>query len=362
MTPPSNALEGLFPGVSNVTALSTQAQSIFNQILNSGANVSLTSAVWLKESDFPPTPPNHTALVESFYGNVSRVPNITADSVNTFISNGTRGKIDKIVEQRDVENQSSVLASALYFQDNWLKPFVDNDSVKLTIQGEAVEAMTLESDLQYLENNQYTAVRVPFRHGFDAYFVMLTNRTADKVSVKELSGFVPGQQQLQSAAVKLNVPRNMTFESKIDLLKLWSDLPRFRFLTGEFSFLDQRVNLTKATHVAMLKVNKDGAEGAAATVLVVGATSMPLDPPKPKEITFDKPFLFQIVHSNSTAVLFSSLYTRKGLTVNATAAGPGGGADGKAPGSGAASSHGQDLSLQWIATAVSLLFVLKRLN
>ncbi|KAJ3086157.1 hypothetical protein HK102_013461 [Quaeritorhiza haematococci] len=346
ITPPNTALETLL-GVSSTSALTEQGASLLNSILATGANVSLTSAVWLRERDFPaPTPPNYTALVESLRGGISRVPNITAEAVNTFVSNGTRGKIPEIVNDRDVKDASAVLASALYFQDVWAIKFIDDDNVKLTIQGEAVPAMTLERDLQYVENSNFLAVRVPFEHQFDAYFVMLAGRTAEQVSVKGLSSFNVTAQQLQSTRIKLSVPRSMEFESTIDLLELWKTIPKYDLITKGITFLNNPFNITKAIHKAKLKVDKDGAEGAAATVIIQSGTSAPGEPPKPKQILFDKPFLFQIVHRESSAVLFSSIYTRETIALNSTAD------------RNAAGKVGSGWSV-WVATMVSLAVVCK---
>ncbi|KAJ3086158.1 hypothetical protein HK102_013462 [Quaeritorhiza haematococci] len=264
ITPPDPALTNLL-GIPTLSDLSSQGPSLINSILNSGANIS-------------------------------------AAEVNDFIEKGTKGLIKGMVGEQDVKDADNMVASALYFRDSWRTAFNDHkDNPKLNIQGEEVPSMSLEETVQVIENSKYTAVKVPFEHAFDVYFVMLTNRSADKVSLGELSSFNPSdhRDEMEYVKVKLIVPRSMTFESTIDLHKLWKTLRRYDVITNDFS------RLTKAIHKAKLTVDKDGVEGAAATIVGWLLFDSLDEVFEPKQIIFDKPFLFQIVHRGSSAVLFS---------------------------------------------------------
>jgi serpin B len=56
-------------------------------------------------------------------------------------------------------------------------------------------------------------------------------------------------------------------------------------------------------HQGFVKVDERGTEAAAATAIVVGATSMP----EPASLVLDRPFLFLIHHQSSGEVLFAGI-------------------------------------------------------
>jgi serpin B len=57
-------------------------------------------------------------------------------------------------------------------------------------------------------------------------------------------------------------------------------------------------------HKAFVEVDEKGTEAAAATAVVIGLTSMPVEPEQPKVFRADRPFLFLIRHNPSGAILF----------------------------------------------------------
>ncbi len=66
---------------------------------------------------------------------------------------------------------------------------------------------------------------------------------------------------------------------------------------------DPRLVLDKALHQTWLSIDETGIEAAAATVLLMFATSAPSLEPVP--VVLDRPFLFQIVDDESGATLFA---------------------------------------------------------
>ena len=74
---------------------------------------------------------------------------------------------------------------------------------------------------------------------------------------------------------------------------------------ADFSGMDGRKDLyiSKVIHKAFVEVNEEGTEAAAATAIVVKATSAgPMDPPK--EFKADHPFIFIIQEKSTGNILF----------------------------------------------------------
>jgi len=64
---------------------------------------------------------------------------------------------------------------------------------------------------------------------------------------------------------------------------------------------DVPLSISDVLHKAYILVNESGTEAAAVTTVIVGVDS---EPPEPKELTIDRPFLFVLYDRQSGAVLF----------------------------------------------------------
>ncbi len=67
---------------------------------------------------------------------------------------------------------------------------------------------------------------------------------------------------------------------------------------------DSGLYLSKVLHKAFVEVDEKGTEAAAATAVVIGVTSAPMEPEAPKVFRADRPFVFLIRHRESGAILF----------------------------------------------------------
>jgi serpin B len=67
---------------------------------------------------------------------------------------------------------------------------------------------------------------------------------------------------------------------------------------------DADLQISKALHKAFVEVDEKGTEAAAATAIVIGLTSMPMQPEEPEVFRADRPFIFLIQHKESGAILF----------------------------------------------------------
>ena len=65
---------------------------------------------------------------------------------------------------------------------------------------------------------------------------------------------------------------------------------------------DPRLVIKKVLHQTWLSIDEQGIEAAAATIVLVYATSAPVD--EPVSVIIDRPFLFRIVDDTTGAPLF----------------------------------------------------------
>ena len=142
-----------------------QARSLLN-IFNSltiATNSSFTfvsaNNVFLDES--VSVNPNYESRVKCFYeSNVTslqmmRKPEESADEINRWIEERTRGKIQKLVQSSSLANAQAVLVNSLYFKAPWRLPF-KSYTRKANFSQESGEVM--EVDMMLLEGSLPTTL------------------------------------------------------------------------------------------------------------------------------------------------------------------------------------------------------------
>jgi serpin B len=81
--------------------------------------------------------------------------------------------------------------------------------------------------------------------------------------------------------------------------------------SADFSGISaSRLAVDSVVHEAVLTVDEQGLEGAAATALVMRAAAMVRDTAEPVEVHVDRPFLFLVRHRPSGAIYFLSRVVR----------------------------------------------------
>jgi serpin B len=75
---------------------------------------------------------------------------------------------------------------------------------------------------------------------------------------------------------------------------------------ADFSGIDgaRDLYISLILHKAFVSVDEKGTEAAAATVVVVEASSMPVNPVEPMQFKVDRPFLFLIRDNPTGTILF----------------------------------------------------------
>ena len=104
-----------------------------------------------------------------------------------------------------------------------------------------------------------------------------------------------GWSQTQYAKIELSLPK-FDVASDLDLMDTLKTLGITDVLDAETADftplgLDESLVLSKAEHAARVKIDEDGCEAAAYTVMMMGATAM-LEEPETVEFKLDRPFLF----------------------------------------------------------------------
>ena len=78
--------------------------------------------------------------------------------------------------------------------------------------------------------------------------------------------------------------------------------------SADFSAMaDEPLVVSKVKQKSFVEVNEEGTEAAAVTTVGITAMSIQMDPPRPFEMTVDRPFLFVIADEQTQSILFTGI-------------------------------------------------------
>ena len=256
----------------------------------------------------------------------------TLDRINGWCDEKTRGMIPTILERVEPLTVSYLL-NAIYFKAEWASMFEKNETreeVFTTPDGETrVPLMHQNVYMNYLRNDQYAAVSIPYGNGQWMMTVMLPEdgkTTDDVISSLAASGWSTDflKNPLREAglyAVDLKLPRFVTaFDTDdagglIGLLKGMGIRQVFDGNSAEISNMCENGNLyiSMMKQKAKIKVNEEGSEAAAVTIAGVNFTSAGGDTQEPPKATFhaNRPFVYLIHEQSSGVILFVGKFMGK---------------------------------------------------
>lgn len=236
-----------------------------------------------------------------------------ADIINAWIEDATEGKIEEMLDGPIPGNVIMYLINAIYFKGDWTVPFEEEqsfDAIFNASSGEQQEItmMRRNGSVEYGEGEDYQTVRLPYGEEENtAMYVILPKDegqdineflgTMDEEKWQDIRGSVSS-----SDDVELQIPR---FEMEYGIKSLKNALIRLGMeeafdMYANFDGIRPGIFIEDVLHKAVIEVNEQGSEAAAATVVIV-AESAVMDPPS---FIADRPFLFVIANEEADSILF----------------------------------------------------------
>jgi len=263
--------------------------------------------------------PEYLDLLSENYGAGMRLVDYAANTeaarqaINDWIAQQTEDRIKDLIPAGVLNELTRlVLANAIYFNAAWLSPFDESATAPAPfhpLEGEPADVDMMRQsgsfgvatgegwqlvELPYASRSMVMDVILPAEGGFAEFEAGLTGDA--------LEGML---QQVNYTQVKLALPK-FKVESDFSLKEPLAGLGMEQaFVPGQadFSGMDgsHELYIQDALHKAFVSVDEAGTEAAAATVVIVGIKSAPMEP---LSVTVDRPFVFLIRDSESGAILF----------------------------------------------------------
>lgn len=276
----------------------------------SGAEAAVVNTLWADlhlhfHEDYQQT-------VQGWPGGTVRTANFRDDpdgsrvKINDDVAQTTRGLIQDLLAQGTITVETAaVIVNALYLKVAWRQPFQASATAPAPFHARSgtrqVPTMRQHETLRYAAARGWRMVTLP---------------TASEVVVDLLLPDQPDQPPDARTLVALQRAGRMT---KVDLA-----VPRFRvetaamlnphlrqlgvaaaFIRGEADFsaiAAEEIFIDTVVHKAVLRVDEQGFEGAAATAVVMRLAAMDLGRPVPFHL--DRPFLLVVRHQPTGACYF----------------------------------------------------------
>ena len=299
-------------GAESLDALQKQAAQLWaeNSWDDGLVTSTLANSIWLRDG-YNYNSETLQTLGEDFYASAfsgemgsDAYNNILRDWINEHTGNLLTEQAGKLELNADTV---LALVSTLYYSASWHDKF----SSAATTQ-DVFHAPNGDVSTDFLHSSDSNTVY--YGDGFSAIGLSLENSgrmwllkpdegvdAAELLQNKDALGLLLANgnwSQTQRARVNLSLPK-FDVSSDLDILDTLAQLGMADVLDGiksDFTPLavtDDSLALTQAKHAARVKIDEDGCEAAAYTVLGVEATAM-LGPEEEIDFTLDKPFVFAI--------------------------------------------------------------------
>lgn len=240
-------------------------------------------------------------------------------TLNGWVSDKTHGKIASILEKLDPLSVC-VLLNAVSFKAEWAMKF----DARSTREGDfriardvavKVPMMQRDGDFSVVRAHAFDAVALPYKGGALTIVIILPMAGVGAyplpagLSYEAFDAILRGLKDARPEHARLRMPR-FRIETDLDLVpRLQSigmvlafdpDRADFSGITGDPREED-RIHISQARHKALIEVNEEGTEAAAAS-----AVEFALKAARPPDtrINIDQPFLFYLVDTDTRAILF----------------------------------------------------------
>ena len=258
--------------------------------------------------------------VQSYYDATPEARNFrdgqTMDVINKWASDHTMGMIQQVLNDDSFNPEAvSYLLNATYFKGAWTNKFrkeftSEEDFGK---SGKKVPMMLQEDEFDYAEDENCQYIMLPYGNG--AYSMTIYLPREDK-ALGDILSTLGGQnwqewkKKKSKERVNLKLPR---FETSIDasLNEIMQSLGiKQAFLeTAEFPyFCNSPVYIGQMKQSAKIKVDEEGTEAAAVTVIDIEASGIP----KTYYFHANRPFLYTISEQSTGVIFFLGQYLGEG--------------------------------------------------
>jgi serpin B len=237
------------------------------------------------------------------------------DAINEWVKQKTHDKIVKLLSEPLSPSTRLVLLNAVYFKGIWETKFLKNETREEIFFNQGISEFKTQMmrrngkfNLTEIPELDSKLLELPYSGDDISLYIVLPNERQGLKSVKsKLTDFALIEKsitQLKEVEVHVTIPK-FKIETSYSLKEQLSQLGMKEVFTSsaDLSGIDGKLDLvvSKVIHKAVIEVNEEGSEAAAATGVVIRIKSLP----QIKVFRADHPFAFFIRDNRNGMTLFA---------------------------------------------------------
>lgn len=248
-------------------------------------------------------------FLADFKGN----PDVERVRINDWVAQETLDRIQDLIPAGAIDTMTrDVLVNAIHLKLPWDKPFDTEDDLSfLRPDGTTVSAPAVgrQETWRYAEDGGLQAVRIPLQ-GFQIELLVVAPPAGELETFE--AGLTPSSFQafvdgMESRQVILRMPKvefttpSIKLRSKLEALGM---VTPFSPTSADFTAIttDEPLFISDVVHKAMLGIDENGIEAAAATAVIMAGSGVP---PEPVEFDVDRPYFVAILDAPTDTILFA---------------------------------------------------------
>jgi len=251
-------------------------------------------------------------------------PEAARVAMNSWVKDQTEQRIPELIAKGAVDNLTRlILVNAIYLKAAWRTAFLESATAPapfVRLDGSTIDVPTMQetADLSYAADPGWKAVELPYVGDSLAMTVIVPDDLATFEAALDGPRFDAITAALKPTSVRLSLPKFglETMADLGDVLKALGMPDAFDRNLADFSGITtaEPLYISAVIHQANLDVDEKGTEASAATAVVLGTTSMPVD-----QVTLqvDHPFLFALRDTKTGAILFLGRVTEPAVRAQA---------------------------------------------
>ncbi len=239
----------------------------------------------------------------------------SADVINKWVSDKTKGTIPSIVTPDAIAGLAAVLTNALYFKGKFRTPFPQDatrpEPFYLADGREKLVPMMrkTETSYAYRKGKGFEAAVLPYRRSGISLYLVLPKKGADPEQILTDAALQEMLNEKKEVDLALCVPRftvNFDCGLKEPLTRLGMGIA-FQYPGADFSALSsQGFFLGDVIHKTYLEVDEEGTIASAATSVMVELSALHPKPIEQKTLVFNRPFAV-LLRDITGAILFAGV-------------------------------------------------------
>ncbi|MBQ3940949.1 MAG: serine protease inhibitor [Oscillospiraceae bacterium] len=282
--------------------------------------VTLANAIWIKDDERQiHVPQSFLQTVADYYrAGAYKAPfdDSTVRDINSWCDENTHHMIPSVID-RLLKEDAMVLANALTFEDLWRNDYPEwcVDPGVFHAAGGAAQDVTMLSgrEYTYLDDGRATGFIKQYRDPRYSFAAVLPNADVsldDYIAGLDGDALINLLDHAESCEVVTKMPE-FSFDYNVtlnDALKALGMPTAFQSGAADFTGLNDAEGMYtwigRVIHKTHIELTKSGTKAAAVTAVIMAAGGAAIDPPEPKRVTLDRPFLFMILDNQTNLPLF----------------------------------------------------------